>query len=201
MPTPQLQIFFNFRSPYCYLASRSMFETFARFAIELDWRPLGSWDGRSAPDRAKKKLPIARQDVSRWCRRLGIPFKPPPVTTDPTAAGLGSIAAAQRGLLAPYVVGVMEQEWAHGRDIGEIEVLREVCARIGLDSAALGAAIESDDNKNLLEANWLLAQDLGVFGVPTFVIGDQIFWGNDRLDFLSEYLAELGIEKQAAALP
>ena len=195
MPTPQLQVFFNFRSPYCYLASKSMFETFERFDIEFDWRPLGSWDGRSAPDRAKKKLPIARQDVARWCHRLGIPFNPPPVTTDPTAAALGSIAAARTGLLAPYVVGVMAQEWAHGRDIGEIDVLLEVCDRIGLSDTALTTAIELDDNKKMLETNWQLAQDLGVFGVPTFVVGDQICWGNDRLDFLAEHLAELGSEK------
>lgn len=195
MAKPRLQVFFNFRSPYCYLASRSMFATFERYDIELEWRPLGAWDGRSAPDRAKKKLPIARQDVSRWCRRLNMPFNPPPVTTDPTAAGLGSIAAERNGLLAPYVVGVMAQEWAHGRDIGEVEVLREVCTDIGLDPAALRAALENDDYKMALESNWQLAQDLGVFGVPTFVVHDQIFWGNDRLDFLAEYLTELGVEK------
>jgi len=195
MPNLNVQIFFNFRSPYCYLASRSMFETLGGFSIEVDWRPLGGWNGRSAPDRAKHKMPIARQDVSRWCRRLGIPFNPPPVTTDPTNAALGSVAAARAGLLAPYVVGVMAQEWSHGRDIGEIDVLAAVCAEIGLAHDALVEAVESADCARALERNWALAQQLGVFGVPTFVVGDQIFWGNDRLDFLAEYLTELDLAR------
>ena len=117
-------VFFNFRSPYCYLASKSMFDILDRFDCHFEWRPLGGWDGRSSPERAKGKLPIARQDVRRWCRRLGIPFNPPPVTTDPTRAGAGSLLAEQQGRLREYVMEVMHAEWGEGRDIGDIDVLR-----------------------------------------------------------------------------
>lgn len=191
-----LEIFFNFRSPYCYLASVSMFDVFDRFDIAIEWRPLGSWDGRSPPDRAAKKMPLARQDVARWCRRLQIPFKPPPATTDPTNAGIVSIEAEKQGLLAPYVVGVMAREWAHGQDIGDIEILFDVGAEIGLDKETIHHAIDSPDHHKRLAENWQRADTIGVFGVPSFVVGEEIFWGNDRLDFLAEHLANLRLEKR-----
>jgi 2-hydroxychromene-2-carboxylate isomerase len=185
-------VFFNFRSPYCYLASKSMFEVLDRFDCHFEWRPLGGWDGRSSPERAKGKLPIARQDVRRWCRRLGIPFSPPPVTTDPTRAAAGSLLADQQGRLREYVVAVMHAEWGEGRDIGQIEVLQDAGRRAGLDPAALTAAVDDPALLARLGEHMQQAQAVGVFGVPSFVVGEEIFWGNDRLDFLAEHLTELG---------
>jgi 2-hydroxychromene-2-carboxylate isomerase len=185
-----VRLFFNFRSPYCYLASKSMFSVFDDYHTRLLWRPLSGWDGRSAPDRAKVKIPSTRQDVGRWCRRLGIPFNPPPVTTDPTRAGAGSLLAEEAGRLREYIVEVMRQEWAEGRDIGDPQVLLDAGGAVGLDRGALADAIESPARRERLAANWAEAQALGVIGVPTFVIDDQIFWGNDRLDFVHEYLRE-----------
>lgn len=185
-------VYFNFRSPYCYLASKSMFGVLDRFDCHFEWRPLGGWDGRSSPERAKGKLPIARQDVRRWCRRLGIPFSPPPLTTDPTRAGAGSLLAEQQGCLREYVVAVMHAEWGEGRDIGQIEVLQDAGRRAGLDPAALTAAVDDPALRARLGEHMQQAQAVGVFGVPSFVVGEEIFWGNDRLDFLAEHLAELG---------
>ena len=185
-------VFFNFRSPYCYLASKSMFGVLDRFDCHFEWRPLGGWDGRSSPERAKGKLPIARQDVRRWCRRLGIPFNPPPLTTDPTRAGAGSLLAERQGCLREYVIEVMHAEWGEGRDIGDIDVLQEAGRRAGLDPAELTAAVDDPALLARLGEHMQQAQAVGVFGVPSFVVGEEIFWGNDRLDFLAEHLAELG---------
>lgn len=185
-------VFFNFRSPYCYLASKSMFDVLDRFDCHFEWRPLGGWDGRSSPERAKGKLPIARQDVRRWCRRLGIPFNPPPVTTDPTRAGAGSLLAEQQGRLREYVIEVMHAEWGEGRDIGDLAVLREAAGRAGVDPGALAQAADDPALLARLGEHWAEAQAVGVFGVPSFVVGEEVFWGNDRLDFLAEHLTELG---------
>lgn len=194
----QVQVFFNFRSPYCYLASKTMFDVLGRFDCELLWRPLGGWDGRSSPERAKGKLPIARQDVRRWCRRMGIAFNPPPVTTDPTRAGAGSLLAEQHGRLREYVLAVMHAEWGEGRDIGDLDVLREAGRRAGLDPDALAQAADDPANLTRLTEHWQQAQAVGVFGVPSFVVGEEVFWGNDRLDFLAEHLTELGAARAPA---
>lgn len=195
MSRTAVRVFFNFRSPYCYLASHSMFERFAAFDIDLAWYSLGGWDGRSPPDRAKVKVPLTRQDVARWCRRLAVPFNPPPITTDPTPAALVSLAAEQAGQLEAYVKSVMWAEWAEGEDIGQGAVLTRIANKVGLTADDVAAAIASGDNAARLADNWTYASSLGVIGVPTFIVGEEIFWGNDRLDFVEDHLNALGLRR------
>ncbi len=191
----EISIFFNFRSPYCYLASKKMFSVFDDYHAKIVWRPFGAWSGRSAPERAAKKIPLVRQDIARHARIMGIPFTPPPIETDPTIAGVVSIVAEEEGLLQPYVVEVMRKEWAEGRDIGQEDVLLEVGEDIGLGRGLITRAIK---NKNLfkrLERNWEEAQEKGIFGVPSFVVDDQMFWGSDRIDHLRDHLHELRLKR------
>ena len=196
-PAPKpVYLYFHFRSPYCYLASKTLWSIVDDFHTELIWRPLGGWNGRSPPERAKVKVPIARQDLARFCRRLGIPCVPPPITTDATLAGVGSLLAEERGLLRPYVVEMMRAEWAGGNDIGIPEVRNTVARNVGLDVAEYQRYVSAESNQQRLVANWDEAQAKGVIGVPSFVIDDQIFWGNDRLDFVLETLTELRLAKR-----
>jgi len=196
-PAPkQVFVYFHFRSPYCYLASKNLWPIVDEFHTELVWRPLGGWDGRSPPDRAKVKVPLARQDLARQCRRMGIPCVPPPITTDATSAGVGSLLAEERGLLRPYLVEMMRAEWAGGQDIGQPEVLRAVAAAVGLDADEHDAYCAEPVNQQRLVAHWAEAQDKGVIGVPSFVIDDQIFWGNDRIDFVLEHLNDLRLARR-----
>ncbi|MGB0712256.1 MAG: 2-hydroxychromene-2-carboxylate isomerase [Gammaproteobacteria bacterium] len=190
-----VHVYFNFRSPYCYLASKRMFAMFDDFHANLVWKPLGGWDGRSPPEVAKTKLPIARQDMARFARRLGIPVNPPPTTTEPTLAGAASLLAEERGVLREYIVEVMRAEWATGADIGQSDVLLDVGESLGLDRDEMTAAFTDEGKLGILRDNWEEAQAKGVIGVPTFVIDDQIFWGQDRIDFVEEYLHELRLRR------
>ena len=191
----ELKLFFNFRSPYCYLASKTLFSLVDDYRVELLWRPLGGWDGRSPPERAKVKVPLTRQDVARWARRMNIPCIPPPITTDPTPAGVVSLLAEEKGCLRDYVLEATHAEWGQGQDIGQSDILRAAAARAGLAAAEVMAALEDPARRQALEDNWREAQALGVIGVPTFVIGEQIFWGNDRIDFAREHLREVGLAR------
>lgn len=190
LPEP-VTVFYNFRSPYCYLASKTLFPLLDDFHVDLQWRPLGGWAGRSDPERAKVKRPIARQDVARYARRLGIPVTPPPDHTDPTRAAAGSLLAEEKGLLRPYVVEVMRTEWAEGLDVGDLDVLSQVAERIGLNAAALRTAADDPVRLARLEENAREAEAKGAFGVPTVLIGEEIFWGQDRFEFVAEHLRAL----------
>lgn len=194
-PVQDIEVYFNFRSPYCYLASKRMWQLFDDYHTRLVWKPFGGWSGRSAPERAKRKIPSVRQDVGRWARRLGVPFVPPPITTDPSRAGAGSLLAEEKGLLREYVVEMMRAEWGEGRDIGELGVILEVGKLIGLDSAELEVAVDDPLRQQVLDDNWQQAQVKDVFGVPSFFVGEEVFWGNDRIEFLTEYLCELRLAK------
>lgn len=193
--TIDVKLFFNFRSPYCYLASKTLWPIIDDFDARLIWRPVGGWDLRSTHDRAKSKMPLARQDLARFARRLGIVVTPPPPTTDPTLAGVGSLLAEEKGLLRPYLIEVMHREWALGQDIGDPKVLRDVGSEIGLDPTELAKAMQSESYHERLEQHAAEAAEIGVIGVPTFVIGDEIFWGQDRIDFVLEELDALGARR------
>ena len=75
--------------------------------------------------------------------------------------------------------------------IGRVEVLGQIATDIGLDENTAINALTSPDYRKRLQDNWKEAASLGVIGVPSFVVKDQVFWGNDRVDFLEEYLEEL----------
>ena len=195
MSIVNLKLFFNFRSPYCYLASKTMFSLLDDYHVNLIWRPLAGWNGRSAPERAKVKIPLTRQDVARWAKRMNIPCNPPPITTDPTAAGVGSLLAEEKGCLRDYIIGVMDAEWAKGLDIGQPDLLVDIARQAGLDPDEFTATVNDPERRQVLDTNWQEAQQAQVIGVPTFVIDDQIFWGNDRIDFVHDHLRELGAKK------
>lgn len=196
-PTPQgIYLYFHFRSPYCYLASKTLWKMLDDFHTQLMWRPLGGWDGRSPPERAKVKVPLARQDLARYCRRLGIPCNPPPITTDATLAGVGSLLAEERGVLREYIVEMMRTEWAAGNDIGQTDIRNAVVRAVGLNVAEYEDYVHSPQNQARLTQHWDEAQSKGAIGVPTFVIGDQVFWGNDRIDFVIEHLIELRLARR-----
>lgn len=196
MTTPvDVKFYFNFRSPYCYLASKTMWSIVDNFHVNMVWKPVGGWNLRSEPSRAKKKLPIARQDMARFARRLGIPVNPPPVETEPTPAGAASLYAQQQGKLREFIIETMRIEWAESRNIGLPEVLTEVANRTDLNPDQLLAASQDEHNLAQLEKNAQEAEDDGVIGVPSFVIGEELFWGQDRIDFVLEHLTDLRAAK------
>lgn len=186
-----VKVFFNFRSPYCYIASKTLFQIFDDYDTKLLWRPLGGWSGRSAPERAKIKIPLVRQDVRRITAKLGIPMKPPPITTEPTIAGAASLLAEERGVLREWIVEVMRAEWAQGLDIGDETVLLDVGSGIGLDEQELKASFSNPQYLDQLEKNWAEAQELGLIGVPSFQIGEELFWGQDRIEYVMEHLTTM----------
>ncbi len=190
-----VKLFFNFRSPYCYIASKTLFAIFDDFHANLVWRPLGGWSGRSSPERAKVKVPLTRQDVRRITAKMGIPMNPPPITTEPTAAGAASLLAEERGLLRPWIVEVMRAEWAQGRDIGDHDVLLAIGEQVGLDAGELRAAFTDAARLAQLEKNWQEAQELGLIGVPSFQIGDELFWGSDRIEYVLDHLRTLRLRR------
>ncbi len=190
-----VKLFFNFRSPYCYIASKTLFRIVDDYDTKLVWRPLGGWSGRSSPERAKVKIPLTRQDVRRITAKMGIPMNPPPITTDPTRAGAASLLAEEKGLLRPWIVEVMRAEWAHGLDIGDEDVLVGVGERIGLDAGELRASFSNAGNLEQLESNWNEAQELGLIGVPSFQIGEELFWGSDRIEYVLDHLDDLRLRK------
>lgn len=191
-----LEFFYDFVSPYSYLAFTRVEAEVARVGGTVRFRPflLGgvfNATGNKAPIEVAAKGPYLAADCSRWARRLGVPLawpaKFPVLTVLPLRA---AFAAEKVGKLVPFSAAVYRAYWAEGRDISDAAVVADAATRAGLDGAALVA--EAPNFKDALKAQTQEAVDRGSFGAPTFFVGQEMFIGNDRLDFAIEALAAAG---------
>jgi 2-hydroxychromene-2-carboxylate isomerase len=186
-----LEFFYDFVSPYSYLASTRVEDRAARTGATLRWRPflLGGVfkaTGNRAPLETVAKGKHMWLDLERWARRLGVPLR------RPTSFPFSSILALRAALAAPpadlprATHAVYKAAWADGRDIADPAVLAAILTEAALDGAALVAAAPS--MKEALVAQTQEAVDRGTYGAPTFFVGTELFVGNDRLDFVEEAL-------------
>lgn len=190
-----VEVFFDFLSPPSYLAWTQVPGILERTGARAVWRPmftigLHQLTENRSPVMVPNKARWIAGDLQRYARRYG-------VTLNPNPHGIINILPADRAAALAEREGVVEQlmakaypaMWVDGRDLSDPKVLGEVIAAAGLDAARYLAAIETDEVKNLLKQNTQEAADRGAFGAPTFFVGEEMFFGQDRLDFVEEALA------------
>jgi 2-hydroxychromene-2-carboxylate isomerase len=185
-----LDFWFEFGSNYSYLAAMRI-EKLARAAgVRVLWRPflLGpvfrelGWSTSPFVLQAAKGRYMWR-DMEREAARYGLAWRRPSVF--PRTALL-PMRVATLGAGAPWIGEfarrVMRQNWVEDREIDDAAAVREALAGLVPDPEAVLAAALAPDNKLRLRANTELAGARGIFGAPTFFVGDEMFWGNDRLE-------------------
>jgi 2-hydroxychromene-2-carboxylate isomerase len=103
----------------------------------------------------------------------------------------GCIAAERAGVFAPYVEAVMVAMWEEALDVSDPAVVKEVLGRAGLDAAALIEATDDPEVKAKLVSNTEVAVARGAFGIPTFFVGEEMFWGKERLAQVAQALQRM----------
>jgi 2-hydroxychromene-2-carboxylate isomerase len=195
--TERLELFFSFRSPYSYLAGPRAFALPERFDVDLVFRgviPM-AMRGQSVP---KAKRLHTLRDVKREAVRLGMPFGR---IHDPIGAGamrclLVGEHAVDAGREREFVLAATRGIWAEAIDVSRDAGLREVCERAGLSWPECAAALEDSALLGRVEANTRALAGLGHWGVPVFVLGDELFWGQDRIEDLEAALRAAGLERR-----
>jgi 2-hydroxychromene-2-carboxylate isomerase len=128
-------------------------------------------------------------DAQRWALHLGLEFKSPPAHPfNPLKPLRVTSAVDNDDLREALAVRLLDAAWSEGRDITSDSVIHEVSDSIGLDGQELLEKAHTNEIKQRLRLQTERAIQAGVFGVPSFVVGSEIFWGNDRLHFLKEHL-------------
>jgi len=129
-------------------------------------------------------------DMRRWAARYDVKLKlnPHPFMSNTISLMRGAVAAQRLGTFAAYHDAIYRAAWADGLDLGDKVVLSGVLQRAGIDPVQLIAATEGQEVKDELRRNTDDAVSRGAFGAPTFFVGDEMFWGNDRFDFVEEAL-------------
>ena len=186
-----LEFLFDFGGPNSYLAHKSLPEICARTGAELVYVPillggLFKLTNNQAPMMRYAETPAKRNyemlEFDRFVKAHALPFKMNPrFPINSLYLMRGAVAAQQLGCFALYVDTVMAAMWEDGRDMGDPEIVRQVLDRAGLNSAALLALADDPDVKAELMANTEAAAKRGAFGVPTFFVGEEMFWGKERL--------------------
>lgn len=197
MRSRALDFYFDFISPYAYLAAGATRTLAARQGLALHWHPfrLGVAVVKVMGLRPLIETPLkgnyARGDVARLAAVMGLPFAPGDGLPDPLPPAhlFYATSADRRESLA---CALLEARWAEGRDIGKIEVLESIVEALGLADVSAAEAADSARAREALRHATRMAIARGVFGSPTLAVGDELFWGIDRLWLLEHYLSSGG---------
>lgn len=193
-----LQFYFGLGSRYSYLAVTQL-ETLAAAGVALNWCPIYSPDliGRVGPDpfssssqRGQYAWVYRAEDAARWARHYGVPYTDPgQAKVDWRQIALWAVAAKLLGRAREFSLWALERTFAQGDPPGTVGDLTEGAIVVGLDPASIRAMIASGEVENHHDALIERAHAQGAFGVPTFVAEDgALFWGQDRLALLHDYL-------------
>jgi len=190
------RIYIDYKSPYAYLAKDPAYELEREFGIRFDWLPyvlnipdfLGTVEGRNPHQ--WRRVRYSYMDARRLANRRGLTVKGPQKIFDSSVAAIGMLYAQRRGVFLRYNDLVFERFWKREFDIEDRVAICKVLEESGAPVAAFFDFLEGEGRRELERIN-REAEEIGVFGVPTFVIDGELFWGGDRIWMVREKLASL----------
>lgn len=195
--TKTLEFFFDFTSPYAYLASTQVEAVAERTGATLRYRPflLGAVfkaTGNSPPLMVPAKGLHMLKDLGRWAEHYGLPpfALPSPFPFRSLEANRLALVAIEAGKGKEFVARTYRAGFVEHAELSDRAVLARLATEVGLNAEEALAKIEQPSVKDALRANTEEAVARGSFGAPTFFVGDELFVGNDRLHFVERALRE-----------
>jgi 2-hydroxychromene-2-carboxylate isomerase len=196
--SPEIEFWFEFGSNYSYLSVMRIEDEARRRGVRIAWKPflLGPIFRALGFENSpfvlqKEKGAYVWQDMARQCRKYGLRWTQP--STFPRLGVLPlrvALLGAERPWIGAFCRKVMELNWALDQDINQPEPLARILAELGLPAAAILDQAQAEPTKTLLREQTEQARVRGIFGAPTFFVGTEMFWGNDRLDDALLFAAE-----------
>jgi 2-hydroxychromene-2-carboxylate isomerase len=195
-----LDFIFDFASPNAYMASMVLPDILERTGATLNVIPcllggLFKATGNQAPFTAfsgiKGKMDYEMLESRRFVARHGLTsFRMNPHFPINTLLIMRAfVAAGLEGVGERYMEVVLKAMWEDGQNMGDPEIVAKVLTDAGLDAGALMTRAQTDEVKGILMGNTTAAADRGAFGIPTFFVGDEIFFGKERLGQVEEALS------------
>ncbi len=194
----EIDFYFDFSSSYSYVAVPGVVRLAEQHDVSVNWKPflLGVIFHaleHAPPPAGSHKMSYAQRDLERCAAAAG---QPPFVL--PEAFPFNGITASRAfwhlhdddpGKAVEWAKAVFSASFAEGRDCSSPEVLADIATGLGLDAQQLLAAAATDAVKAKLKAVTGEAMERGVFGAPTFFVGDEMFWGGDRLAHVEQLIS------------
>ncbi|HZO22530.1 MAG TPA: 2-hydroxychromene-2-carboxylate isomerase [Steroidobacteraceae bacterium] len=185
-----LDFWFEFGSNYSYLSVMRIEAAAARAAVRICWKPFllspifRSLGWSSSPFvQQKEKGEYVWRDMARQCAKYGLPWKHP--TSFPRRALLPmrvALYGAREPWIGEFCRRIMCANFAEDQDIDSPRLVGPILEELGVAAGTVLQGAQSETNKQLLREQTERARALGIFGAPTFFVGEEMFWGNDRLE-------------------
>lgn len=199
-PLPQIRIdyYYWINSDWAYLGNARLEEIAAKHGVEINYMPVDllrvyrQTGGTKLSQRAPERQAYRELELARWCKKLRIHVNPTPRYMCPSGdlASCIVIAAKRTNLqLAPLSQAILHAQWVDDLDIANPKTLEDVVTSIGYDAKYLMALARTPQIKDEYEHYTNQAIAAGVFGSPSYIVEDELFWGQDRLEFLDATLA------------
>lgn len=195
MPDP-IDFYFDFSSPYGYLASRRIEAIAAKHGRSVTWRP--HLIGAVFPTTGSKPLldipmkgEYARLDLPRTARGLGIPFRLPkqfPFLSVAAARAFYWLTDRDPAKAKELARALYDRAFGEGEEISSAEAVIDIAANVGVDAKALRAALTDPAVKDRLKQEVAAAIERGVFGSPYIIVDGEPFWGHDKLEEIDRWL-------------
>lgn len=195
----RIPFFYDYACPWAFFGSCRVEDYFADLDVEIAFTPVylkalaepSPQAGKLAPMGPRKRSHYMA-DLLRWAEFAGVRLHPGVrdiVDTDTRPALRVALVAAERSRFREFHHPAYRARWCEARDLSQPEVLAELVAKAGLDPDDVLAEAASPEVEERLEKQTRRAIDLGVFGVPTLALGEDIYWGNDRFELARFRLA------------
>lgn len=194
--TKAVEFYFDVGSPSTYLAWTQLPKIVAETRTEIEYRPIllgGVFQatGNRSPMEVPAKGQYLQDDLQRFARRYGVPYRHNPffpINTLTLMRGALGLQMRDPDRMVPYVDAVFRALWVDGKNMNDPLIASEVLQQAGLAPEQLLALSSDPAVKDQLKVVTQEAVARGVFGAPTFFVANQMFWGQDRLDFVKEIL-------------
>lgn len=192
--TQDIELFYDFRSPYGYLA----FTQLRDMDVAIRLRPMKILTVMDKVGNVPTTITCAakgryaRADLGRWAARYGIVLNPSNMRdNDGDECSRAVLAASSPTEADAITLALYRACWSEGKTLATKDDILAAIGAAGIDAASIGARIDAADVVAQLDANTEEAAERGVFGSPSIFVGDTMYFGNDRLDFVREELARL----------
>jgi 2-hydroxychromene-2-carboxylate isomerase len=192
----QVDFYFDFGSPAAYLAYTQIGKIASDAGAVVNWRPMllggvfQATDNRS-PASVPAKGKYMFKDLERYAKRYGVPFEFNPffmINTLPLMRAAAGLQLRDDPRFPVFVDAMFKAVWVNQLNMNDPAVIGQALHAAGFDAAAMLALSSQQDVKDQLKALTEEAVARGVFGAPTMFVGQEMFWGQDRLEFVSEAL-------------
>jgi 2-hydroxychromene-2-carboxylate isomerase len=195
-----IEFWFDFSSPYSYLASERIDELAAKYDRRVKWRPVmlgAAFKASGLPLLLTVPLKgeYSKRDIERSARFMGVPYSFPPkfpLVTLTAARGYYWLHGQDCGNAREFAHTVFRGYWVDGRDISESSVVLKIATSLGIDGDAFTAAVATPEIKDRVKQETDAAIAKGMFGAPYFMVDGEPFWGADRLPQIDKWLATGG---------